>query len=237
MYHLPYYAQFYHRVHIPIHYVLIVGYDDEQDIILVHDCDRGEVQPIPYADLQLAWDVHVPGMSRKNTLFAFEMDARVAHVRSIVHEGLLHKARFMLEPPTSMFGIKGMRKLAHELPHWPKELGTDLLDTCLRNLVEYTGFPPALPNRITGYDTPDDHTAGRNGFADLLTRLAGDYDRPVWAEAAPLFERSGAALEELTDAVVDVILGQRDTLQPAAVLVAHVADLEEQAYRLIATNA
>jgi hypothetical protein len=135
-----------------------------------------------------------------------------------------------------MFGIKGMRKLAHELPHWPEELGADLLDTCLRNLVEYTGFPPALPNRITGYDAPDNHAAGRDGFADLLARLAGDYDQPAWAEAAPLFERSGVALEELTDAVVDILLGQSDTLESAAQLVAQIADLEEQAYQVIATS-
>lgn len=135
-----------------------------------------------------------------------------------------------------MFGVKGMRKLARELPHWPEELSTDLLDTCLRNLVEYTGFPPARPNRLTGYDAPDNHAAGRDGFANLLTRLARDYDRPAWAEAAPLFEQSGAALERLTDAVVDVILGRSDTLEPAAELVAHIADLEEQAYCLSLRN-
>ena len=233
MYHLPYYDQFYRKIHVPIHYVLMVGYDDEQEVVLVHDCDRAEVQRIPYTDLQLAWDVHVPGLSKKNTLFALEMDAQVADIAAIVHEGLRCKAATMLEPPTSMFGVKGMRKLVRELPHWPEELSADLLDTCLRNLVEYTGSPPALPNRLTGYDAPDNHTAGRDGFANLLTRLAGDYDRPAWAEAAPLFDQSGVALEQLTDAVVDVILGQSDTLEPAAELVAQIADLEEQAYRLV----
>jgi hypothetical protein len=136
-----------------------------------------------------------------------------------------------------MFGIKGMRKLAHELPHWSQELDADLLDTCLRTLVEYTGFPPALPNRITGYDAPDNHAAGRDGFADLLGRLAGDYDRPPWAEAASLFDQSGEALVELTDAVVDVILGQSDTLEPVVELVVTIADLEEHAYRLVAPSA
>ncbi len=27
MFHLPYYPRFYHRIHIPQHYVLLVGYD------------------------------------------------------------------------------------------------------------------------------------------------------------------------------------------------------------------
>jgi hypothetical protein len=236
MYHLPYYDQFYHKTHVPLHYVLMVGYDDERELVLVHDCDRAEIQEIPYTDLELAWDIHVPGMSKKNTFLVFEFDDRVADAATIVHEGMLHKAKHMLEPPTAMFGVKGMRKLARELPRWPEELSADSLDTCLRNLVEYTGFPPAPPNRLTGCDEPDNHTAGRDGFADLLARLAGDYDRPAWAEAASLFEQSGAALEDVTDAVVDVILGRSDTLEPAAELVAHIADLEEQAYRLSLRN-
>jgi len=133
-----------------------------------------------------------------------------------------------------MFGIKGMRKLAGELPHWPEELGPEQLEPCLRQMVEYTGFPPGLPNRLTGYDAPENHAAGRDGFADLLVRLAEDLNQPAWAEAAPLFEQSAQTLEELTAATVDVILGDSQDLGPVSELLEVTADLEERAYRLLA---
>lgn len=235
MYHLPYHEKFYHNFHVPIHYVLMVGYDDEQEVVLVHDCVRAEVQEIPYQDLQLAWNVNVPGLSKKNTLFTFELDGQTADVATIVHEGLRKKANFMLEPPTSMFGIKGVRKLARELPHWSEELSEEQFDASLRHLVEYTGSPPTPPNRLTGYtDAPDNHTGGRDGFANLLTWLAKDYDRPVWAEAAVLFEQSGQVVEALTDVIVDFILGESDTLESVSELLVRIADLEEQAYTIIA---
>ena len=211
----------------------MVDYDEERQAVLVNDCDQAEVQVIPYDDLQRAWDVHVPGLSRRNTLFTFEFDAQAADVASIVYQGLRKKAELMLAPPVSMFGIKGMRKLARELPHWREELTAEQVDGALRNMVEFTGFPPAPPNRLTGYDAPDNHAAGRDGFAALLTRLAEPYDRPAWKEAAALFEQSGQVLERMTDATVDFILGESDTLEPVAELITEIASLEEQAYKMI----
>jgi hypothetical protein len=234
MYHLSYYDKFYHKIHVPIHHVLMVGYDDARETVLVQDCDRVEVQLIPYADLELAWDVTIPGMGKKNTFYTFEFNDQVADVETIARKGLLKRATEMLEPPVSMFGIKGMRKLARELPQWPKELDTKQLNISLRHLVEFTGFPPVLPNRLTGYyDAPDDHAGGRNVFAGLLRWLAREYDKPVWIEVAILFEQSGQVLVELTDAAVDLILGEGDTLDSASALIEKVADLEEQAFRLI----
>jgi hypothetical protein len=191
-----------------------------------------------YADLQAAWDVNVPGLSKKNTLFAFEFNGQTANVTTIAHLGLEKKAESMLNPPAGMLGIKGIRKLARELPDWPQKLTAPQVDVCLRHLIEYTGVPPLLPNRLTGYhDTPDDHTAGRVGFADLLHRLAADYNKPAWAEAASLFTQSGQLLQKMTDVVVDFLLEQESSLGPAAELVAQAADVEEQAYKILATNA
>lgn len=233
MYHLPYYDKFYHNFHIPIHHVLMVGYDDAREVVLVQDCDRAEVQTIPYADLELAWDVNIPGMSKRNTFYTFEFDGHVADVESITREGLHKHAVSMLAPPVNMLGIKGMRKLARELPRWPEELDQKQLDVSLRHLAEYTGMPPVPPGRLTGYEAPDHHTAGRDVFAGLLRELGGEYGMPAWIASAALLEQSGRTLVELTDEIVDFILEESDTVQPAAELVTRIADLEQQAYRLI----
>jgi hypothetical protein len=233
MYHLPYYDRFYHAFHVPIHHVLMGGYDDAQEAALVLDCDREDVQVIPYADLEPAWDVTIPGMGKKNTFYTFKFNGQVADVDTIVRQGLRKWATEMLEPPASLFGIKGMRKLARELPRWPLELDARQLDISLRHLAEFTGFPPIPPNRLSGYDAPDKHAAGRDVFAGLLRRLAADYEMEAWAESADVFEQSAQALTELTNEVVDYILGKSTTLEPASELVTKIADLEEQAFRVI----
>jgi hypothetical protein len=233
MYHLPYYEKFYHNFHIPIHHVLMVGYDDAQEAVLVLDCDRADVQTVPYADLEPAWDVTIPGMGKRNTFYTFKFNGQVAGVEAIARRGLQKRANEMLEPPASLFGIKGMRKLARELPSWPEELDAKRLDISLRHLAEFTGFPPIPPNRLTGYGAPDNHAGGRDVFAGLLRQLAADYGMPTWAESAAVFERSGQALAALTDTVVDYILRKCDALEPASELVTKIADMEEQGFRAI----
>ena len=146
MYHLPYYEKFYHNFHVPIHHVLMVGYDDEKETAFVLDCDRPDVQFIPYADLEQAWNVNIPGLGKKNTFYTFEFNGQVADVESIARNGLRKRALEMLEAPVSMLGLKGMRKLARELTGWPEELSTTQLDASLRHLAEFTGFPPVPPN-------------------------------------------------------------------------------------------
>jgi hypothetical protein len=233
MYHLPYYDRFYHTFHIPIHHVLMVGYDDARAAVLAQDCDRAEVQAIPYADLEPAWDVTIPGMGKKNTFYTFAFNDQVADVETIARQGLLKRSSEMLKPPASMFGIKGMRKLVRELPRWSEELDAEHLDISLRHMAEYTGFPPVPPNRLTGYDAPDNHSGGRDVFAGLLRQLATDYAMEAWVDAAVLFEQSGQELGLFTDAIVDFILGKSSTLELAIQHLAKIADLEEQGFQII----
>lgn len=70
MYHLPYYNKFYHKIHVPIHHVLMVGYDDKQEVVFVLDCDSTDVLAIPYSDLEQAWNVNIPGLGKKNTFYS-----------------------------------------------------------------------------------------------------------------------------------------------------------------------
>ncbi len=233
MYDLPYSDKFYHRFHVPIHHVLMVGYDEARQAVLVQDCDRAEVQALPYTDLEAGWNVHVPGLGKKNTFYTFTFNPRVADVETIARKGLIKRAEAMLDAPAGLLGLKAMRRLAHELPQWPAELDAKQLDACLRHLVEFTGFPPVPPNRLTGYEAPDNHGAGREVFAGLLRHLAADYHEPGWAEAAAWFDRSAAEIGKLTDCVVDFILGKSKSLEAASARLAGIAGLEERGFQMI----
>ncbi len=50
MYYLPYYKKLYHKEHIPFHYILMVGYDDEG--IYLYDCGRTELLHLSYDKLR-----------------------------------------------------------------------------------------------------------------------------------------------------------------------------------------
>ena len=154
--------------------------------------------------------------------------------KSITRNGLRKRADEMLAAPVSMLGLKGMRKLACELPLWPEALSPSQLDTCLRHLAEFTGFPPVPPSQLTGpSDAPNNHAAGRDVFASLLRGLAEDYSEPSWGLAAIQFEQSAAILIELTDTVCDFILGKINTLEPASQLLNKIADIEQKGFEIL----
>jgi len=75
MYYLPYFSKLYHGEHIPFHYVLMVGYDDEARCIYLHDCGRKAVQTLSYDELRSAWDCSYPGLSKPNTVCTIRMNA------------------------------------------------------------------------------------------------------------------------------------------------------------------
>ena len=234
MYHLPYYEKFYQKIHVPIHHVLMVGYDDEEQCVLVLDCDRPDVQCVSYTDLENAWNVNIPGLGMKNTFYTFEFNQQVADIETIARCGLRKRAAEMLEAQVSILGLKGMRKLAAELGDWPQALTANQLDACLRHLVEFTGFPPIPPRQLTGFaDTPGNHAAGRDIFAGLLRKLSSDYGEPGWATAAIYFDESAVKLEELTDSVCSFIIGRSTSLETSAGLVAEIARIETQGFQLL----
>lgn len=61
MFHLPYLEKLYHREHIPFHYILMVGYDEEQACIYLHDCGRRELQTLSYDELSKAMVAAIRG--------------------------------------------------------------------------------------------------------------------------------------------------------------------------------
>jgi hypothetical protein len=133
MYYLHYYPELYRREHIPIHYVLLVGYDDNRQIVHVHDCSLDGVQEIPYIEFERALIVNVPGMSnlaKKNTFRVFGPPQNMPTELEVAEQGFAYKARRMLRPPVGMFGIPAMRKLANEIVTWTNA-------DCFRHMVAH----------------------------------------------------------------------------------------------------
>jgi hypothetical protein len=216
MYHLHFYPQIYRQRHIPIHYLLLVGYDE--GAAYVHDTDKADVQAIPLEELQAAWDVNVPGMGKRNRLAVFRIPQDPPPTASLVRKAIADQCRTMLHPPVSLVGIPAMEKLAREIADWPEELGEQVAYKCLRQMREFLNSPP---------DLEGDHlTAGRDVYVAFL-REAGTVAEVDLAEAIRLLEETVGVIPRLAAAIAE------DRLVDASALVRRIAVGETKAYEEI----
>lgn len=235
MFYLQYYPKIYHKQHIPIHYVLMVGYDDEKECVYVFDCGLEEMQEISYELLEKAMDVEKTNLGEKNAICTIDFEDNLSRVIDIAKKGFYQKARTMLEPPIGHIGIPGMRKLAKEIGNWKAELTKAEYENALRNIVMHTGTVPAPPNRLIGIAGDDNimHMAAREKLARLFKQLGTDYGIEPWVEAAQFFLESGDLIESMTNGIVAFLLGECSELCGVSDLVLKTADIEEKAFQRI----
>ena len=214
MYYLHYYPDLYNKQHVPIHYVLVVGYDDKEKTVFVHDCSQEQIQKIPYDEFERSLDVNVPGMSKKNTIRTFSLPEKVPSEYEVAKKGFSYKAERFLSPPVKLFGIPAMRRLADEIFEWDSE-------KCFEHMVTYATTPPLLP------ETFENSHGMRFWQADVLMNLGKKYDIGKWVDASALFRLSGEKIMILCE------LALRQDKQGISDILLEIADIEEQAYRLL----
>lgn len=242
MYYLPYYEKFYGKIHIPIHYVLMIGYDDDNERILVLDCGKQDIQYVPYSDMKGAWAANLPGFSKSNTLFIVKFQEDINSIRGIVYEGLKKKSASNIKAPVNFLGIKGLKKLIGEFPSWRTELSKEDYEKSLRHFVEYTGNPPMLPLELIANDfeimedIPNDHTGARDKLADILMFSASQYREERWKESAELFEQTGRLISELTSVITEYLLETRSNLDIVPDILTEIVQKEGKAYTLIGAS-
>ena len=213
MFYLHYYEGIYHRRHIPIHYVLLVGVDDDTAYVL--DTGKDEVQAIPLSELQPAWDVNVPGLGKRNRLVVLDVPPDLPPTEDLILRSLADQCQSMLHPPVSIVGIPAMEKLAREIARWPEELGEQAAAKSLRQVHEYLNSPP---------DLEGDHlTAGRDLYVTFL-REAGEMAGLDLSGAIARLRESIAVIPRLAQAI------RQGRLEEAAGHMARIAEAETQAY-------
>jgi hypothetical protein len=213
MFHLPWYEAIYHRRHIPIHYLLLVGYDEEH--AYVHDTGQEDVQTIPLGELRLAWDVNAPGLGKRNRLVVLDIPRDLPPDDVLIRRAIADECQTMLHPPVSMVGIPAMKKVAREMAGWPEELGEDVAARCLRQVREYLNSPP---------DLEGDHlTAGRDLYLAFLQE-AGPMAGLDLSGAIACLKESLAAIPGVAEAI------RVNDLARAAAGFARIAAAEAEAY-------
>ncbi|WMJ82243.1 BtrH N-terminal domain-containing protein [Clostridium sp. MB40-C1] len=235
MYYLSYYPKFYYKEHIPIHYILMVGYDDEEQCAYVYDCGIKELQKIKYETLEKALNIEKTSLSDKNSICLIEFDDEIKSIREIAIKGFYEKANQMINPKVGFCGITGMRKLSKEILNWKDELTLQEYETVLRNITMFTGTVPILPNRLLMIEEKDEieHQADRREYATLLIELGYKYGFQEWKVAGDLFKKSGIIIQEMTDLIVEYLLKESKELNRLPYMINEIANLEEKAYHKI----
>jgi Butirosin biosynthesis protein H, N-terminal/Domain of unknown function (DUF4872) len=219
MYYLHYYPDLYKNQHVPIHYVLMVGYDDARQVVYVHDCSVTGVQEIPYTEFEGALDVNVPGMSKKNTFRVFRLPKKMPTELEVAERGFSHKGSRMLKPPVSMFGIPAMRKLAKEIVSWANQ-------DCFKHMVAYAGLtPPLIAEDLSQND------GLRFEQARLFESLGQRYKRKEWSDASIIFRKSGELIVKLCQRALHY------DGRGCSVLLNEIADVEQEAYTTLLKSA
>jgi hypothetical protein len=213
MFHLHFYKEIYHQRHIPIHYVLLVGYDAEK--AYVYDTGNEHVQEIPLEELELAWDVNVPGLGKRNRLVVYDLPDEFASTNSLIRQSIADECQAMLKPPVSMVGIPAIKKVAREIAGWPDELGEDTTNKCLLQVREYLNSPPDL--------TGNHLTAGRDLYIAFLAE-AGGMAGLDFSEAIIHLKSSVRLIPQLAEAI------SKMQLVDASTIFSQIADEETGAY-------
>lgn len=162
MFYLHFYPEIYHLRHIPIHYLMLVGYDD--DHAYFHDTGLDTVQVLTLTELEPAWDVYCPGLGKRNRLAILDVPPDIAPTKALIHRSIHDQCAMMLKPPVSMLGIPAVQKLSREIATWPDELGEQASGRCLQQVREYLNSPPDL---LGGH-----LKAGRDIYINFLEQAA-----------------------------------------------------------------
>lgn len=235
MYHLPY-LKMYHRFHIPIHYILMTGYDETRKCIYGYDCGREELQTVPYEDLKLAWEVEKGPVGDKHGFVTIRFEDPVPNVYEIAAKVLPIKAEKQLEAKPEFVGISALRKAAREFSDWESELTGEAYHEVLIQLLMSIATVPKYPNRlIPGQESEPDvpYQANCDKMAAMLYWLDDNYNVPQWKQAAELFAQSGLEYEKIFDSVCNELQGKSKDISCVPDCLLKIADLEEEAYKLL----
>lgn len=209
MFYLSYLPKLFLGEHIPFHYVLMIGYDDEKGNIILLDCGREEPQQLSYENLQKAWDCSYPGLSKPFTLFTIRMN-KVRSKEEIAKEALKEKAKIFLNPPVGFIGYKGFDKFINDLPKWKSQLGKDEYDKILFNMVKFYGTVPTIPNALRGINGSDEVTfyGGFDKISKILSTLGNKFHNESWVLASDCFSKGALVISNIKDVIVNYLTGK-----------------------------
>lgn len=237
MFYLPY-LKMYHKNHIPMHYVIMVGYDEEKDCILIYDCDRIELIELPQSELIQAWQIEKNTVGDKNGFIRFSLSDKLMMKYELADICLQNKALRQLCPKPDFIGVNAYHKIAKEFPFWKDIFVQSEYKNILASLTEFFGMVPKYPNEILGITVKEDisYQANYDRLGNILLQLGEEYRRDDWKQAGRLFQQCGIKIEALTKNIIQYYCHDINHLSEIPDLFLQIGHYAENAYQMIAKN-
>lgn len=234
MFYLPYFDKLYHKEHIPFHYILMVGYDDEKQSIYLYDCGRLELLSLSYIQLCNAMNCNYTGLSKANTVCTIRITEGRNKIQ-IAKDALERKKYSFLNPATGFLGYKGFEKFIRELPKWKEEISKEEYDKILTNMVEFFGEVPTIPNAIKGIDEPDfvEFKGGFDKMSKMLKYLGDETQDDYWKKSAIFFDEGAAVIKRISDVIIDYLSNKEDNTVLLAKLFSEVLEKMKDGYNAL----
>ncbi|WP_160680500.1 BtrH N-terminal domain-containing protein [Clostridium sp. C8-1-8] len=214
MFYLPYYEKLYHKEHIPFHYILMVGYDDEKQSIYLYDCGRLKLLSLSYNELRNAMNCNYPGLSKPNTLCTIRINKQIDKIQ-IAKDALARKKCLFLNPTAGFLGYKGFEKFISELPKWKNELSKEEYDKILLNMVGFFGSVPTIPNAIKGVDEPDfvEFKGGFEKISIILRSIGDETNNYHWIQSSVFFDEGAEVIKQISEIIIKYLSNKEDNTQ------------------------
>lgn len=219
---LPYFTKFYHLVSIPYHYIMMVGYNDEG--VYIYDCGREQLIHMTYEATEAALNIKPTSLGGKNSICIIRMD-HPNTAKSIFETEIVNNANELLYTKAKVSGIKALETMIVDFPKLETELGTEEYKKCMRRFVEFSGRVSALPNRLLGINAPNfiRYMGQRERIAEVVEFFG-------YKDEASLFIKSGEAIEQIVEVLVDYLLGEKDNRDLLPGYLEIVKESEKAAY-------
>ena len=234
MYYLPY-LKMYHKEHIPMHYVLMVGYDEEKDCMLIYDCDREKLQELPQMELIQAWNIEKNEVGDKNGFIRFSLSENTIDKYKLADICFRNKAMRQLCNKPDFVGVNAYNKIALEFPSWKDKFSEEEYRNVLVAITEFFGMVPKLPNEILGVNEKEDicYDGNYNRLGNILLNLGDEYQRDDWTQAGKLFCQCGTLIKDITDRIIRFYCHNEDCLSEIPNIFIKIGNNSEQAYKRI----
>lgn len=233
MFYLPY-LKTYRVEHIPIHFVMMTGYDEEKNCVLIYDCDREDMIELAISDLELAWNIEKNGVGDKNGFIKIRLGDNLLDKYTLSRNCLLKKAERQFREKPNILGISAYEKIAKELPKWKKKFSVEDYRKALISITEYMGKVPKVPNEIMGVKEADiPYCANYDRLAEIIHELGQEYKQDNWLKSAELFNKCGKNIETIVTYIVQYCCNKVDRIDELPNLFLENANYAKQAYRLI----
>ena len=216
-------------VHAVMHYLLLIGYDDERREAHLFDSRFEDAQRIHYDDLEKAWNVEAKGWCRPHAFHLFTIPRDIPPLEDLVVKAIRDTVKLNLHPPTKSLGVAGERSAANEIPSWPGLCNREVL---LQSLMFTAKM--ILPE---GFE-PQQCGAGRFLYSRFLEAAREHLRAPALDESASLFVEAGHGWNEVSEILERSSTPESEEklkalLREAADTISDISNIEERAFRLL----